>query len=104
MTYRVDSDALELRRGSFFTTLPIAVEAGQMGLFDLNGFLLSGRWCPNFEGSNWILIPGHRIRLMGEVQVRIVGKIIPAEEPPEEMGELTETERKAALKIARSLK
>jgi hypothetical protein len=79
MTYRVDSDALELRRGSFFTTLPCAVEAGQMGLFDLGGFLLPGRWAPDVDGSNWILIPGHRIRLSGEMPVRIVGRVLPVE-------------------------
>jgi hypothetical protein len=104
MTYCVTSDKCELPRGAHFTTLPLPAAFGDLCLFDVDGLAVIGRWCPNYAGSDWILVPGHRIRLTGKVLVRIVGLIIPAEESPEEIGDLTEDEHERALKIARSLR
>jgi len=82
VTYRISSDSLELRRGSFFTTLPIALERGDMALFDVGGFLLAGRWLPGMDGADWILVPGYRIRITGAIAVQIIGRVIPCPAGP----------------------
>jgi len=77
MTYVVASSALELDRGSHFTTLPIAVRPGDLCLFSIGDFLIVGRHYPDVNGSDWIIIPGYLIRITGKTPVRIVGLVLP---------------------------
>lgn len=76
--YRVDANFLELRRGSWFTTIPkFSLETRDLALFDYGGLLIIGRWYPNIGGSNWIRIPGYLIRITGTIIVSIVGLVVP---------------------------
>src|SRR5262249_51996461 len=76
--YRVDSDGLELPRGSIFTTVPkFELEHGDFALFSLAGVLLPGRWYNNGNQSICILIPGIQIKLTGQTNVINKGLIVP---------------------------
>jgi hypothetical protein len=91
--YVVSCDKLELPRGAYFVALPATkVEPGDMLLFDLAGFLIPGRWRPNFHGSDWIDIPGYLIEITGKIPVRIVGKVVPAEIEVRQVTNLLERE------------
>lgn len=80
--YRVDTNKLELKVGSFFTTIPkFDLEEKDLALFDFGGLLIVGRWIPDFDGSNWIKIPGYLIRLTGDIIVSIIGLVIPMASP-----------------------
>jgi hypothetical protein len=86
--YRVTSDKVELPRGTYFYVIPGPVEFGQLAMFEIDGFLLTGRWCPDVAGNDWIMVPDYRIRISGEVSVRIVGLVIPSELPPKQITDL----------------
>jgi hypothetical protein len=79
MVYCVVSDLLEPPRGSHLTLLPGPVEAGDLVLFDFAGFLIAGRWWPNLDGHDHVIIPGCAIKLTGKIPVRSLGKLIEAE-------------------------
>ncbi len=78
-TYRVNSAKLELPRGSHFAALNIPVADGDLCLFELGGHLTIGRWTPNRAGLDWIIQPGRLIPIVGDVPVRILGKVLPVE-------------------------
>ena len=91
-TVERDSDHCELARGTRFTVLNIPVKRGDLCLFSLDGFLLPGRWRPDFEGSDWVLIPGYQIRITGKIPFRILGLIVPVETEVKQITNMPESE------------
>jgi hypothetical protein len=75
--YLITSDKAELPRGSYFTVLYIPVGFRDLALFTIGDLPVIGRWMPDVDGFDWILVPGWRIKISGQVPVRVVGRIIP---------------------------
>jgi hypothetical protein len=74
--YLVACDRLELPKGSSFVILP-GVEAGQLALVDLEGYLIAGRFYPDVAGSGWLILPGLWIEMTGKLSYRVVGRVVP---------------------------
>jgi len=91
--YIVTADDSELPKGSHFVLLPGAVRAGELALIVFaEELLITGRWFPGVDGSDWIAQPGRLIKCSGEVSVRVLGRIIPNEPPPAQITNLREGE------------
>jgi hypothetical protein len=92
--YVVTCDALEIPRGSYFVTLPIPVNRGDLALFEICDFMLVGRWYPSPDGVDWIQLPGLRIELAGEAKAsfQIVGAVAPVEMTVKTITDLREAE------------
>jgi len=48
---------------------------GALLLFLIGGLLIIGRWFPSVGGHDWIVQPGRKIRLTGQVDVEILGEV-----------------------------
>ncbi len=76
--YRVDSNKLELKPGSFFTTIPkFDYDETDLVLLDLSGLLIVGHYIRDYDGANWLQIPGYLICLTGALIASIVGLVVP---------------------------
>jgi hypothetical protein len=106
--YKIRGDKNELPDGSLVYVIPVAeVQPGQLAMFALEGdpkALVVGRWYPNVEGFNYISQPKRLIRDAGTVPVRILGVVIPVENPPKEIATLNVLEYVTALLYAREVK
>lgn len=81
--YRVNSTILEPPRGSIFTTVPKwNLDEGDLALFCFGDTLIVGRWIPDWDGYNWIKLPGLLIRITGQIIVSIIGLVVPMTAPP----------------------
>jgi hypothetical protein len=76
--YVVVSDRLELPKGRRFTTLA-GVEAGQLALISLEGWLIAGRFYADVAGCDWLVLPGLLIEMTGKLSYRVVGRVVPAD-------------------------
>jgi hypothetical protein len=91
--HRVTSDETELPRGSYFYLWPATrLDPGQLAMIETpKGVRLIGRWYPAVAGCNWIVQPG-RIVQDTRSQCRILGAVIPCEDPPKQITNLSEAE------------
>ena len=88
MRIRIITDESELPRGSYYA-LPVPVEPGQLALIELGGKLdVVGRWYPDLNGYDWVVAPKRVIRISGNTPRRVVGLIIPSEDPPAQITNL----------------
>ena len=100
MRYRVITNDTELARGSRFIVWPVdKVEPGQLTMIEAGRKVIVGRWWPNIGGFDFVQQPLRLIAVTG--QARIIGAVIPCEDPPEQTKGLTKAEIERALKAKR---
>src|SRR5262245_53105193 len=87
MEHRVIGKMTELRRGSYFYTIPeVHLETGTLALFGVGPspfdceYTIIGRWFPNVAGCNWILQPARWIKVAKEVVLWCIGRIVPIDD------------------------
>jgi hypothetical protein len=90
--YMINWDVLELPRGALFMTLPIPVGRGDLALFDLEGWLIPGRWYPGTGEPDSIRLPGLRIEIGESLRWKIIGRVVPVDVKIESITTLLESE------------
>jgi hypothetical protein len=97
--YQVTSDQTELPRGSRVYVIPAEPQADQLVMFGtaLRDKIWIGRWIPNVGGRNWVLQPGRLIKESPECKFIILGVVVPCEDPPKEITNLSVAEYVSVL-------
>ena len=106
MQYRVISDQMELPRGTHFIVIKMevdnrAVYNHALALFEVNGRPIIGRLYLDHEGQDFILIPGRRLIITGEVEIEAVGLVIPTNFEFAPTHNLTEAEYERSWEVIR---
>jgi len=104
MSYVITSDKTELKIGTCIEALRVPAQSGDLIVFQIGKRIGIGRWYPDICGVDWIRQPGRLIACVGDTPVRIIGLVIPTEDPPKEITNLTVTEYATALFDRRKLK
>lgn len=76
--YTVVSKHLELSYGSRFTyRARLPIETGELYLLRIGARKTIGRYYKDVAGSDWIILPGLILRVIGKVIVEILGLVVP---------------------------